>query len=75
MVYAKVLIMVGQTKTKILKVGSRHTIYLEKAFVEDSAFPFKPNEPLIVKIDDERLIIERVSLQNPTEVEKNEGKI
>jgi hypothetical protein len=75
MVYAKVLMMVGQTKTKILKVGSRHTIYLEKAFVEDSAFPFKPNEPLIVKIDGERLIIERVSLQNPTEVKKNEGKI
>jgi hypothetical protein len=67
--------MVGKTKTKILKVGSRHTIYLEKAFVEDSAFPFKPNEPLIVKIDGERLIIERVSLQNPTGVEKNEGKI
>ena len=75
MVYAKVLMMVGQTKTKILKVGSRHTIYLEKAFVEDSAFPFKPNEPLIVKIDGERLIIERVSLQYPTEVKKNEGKI
>lgn len=50
--------MVNQTKTKILKVGSRHTIYLEKAFVEDSAFPFKPDEPLIVKIEGKRLVVE-----------------
>lgn len=47
--------MVSQTKTKIAKVGSRHTIYLEKAFVEDSAFPFKPDEPLTVKLDKNRL--------------------
>ncbi|MEM3637601.1 MAG: hypothetical protein QXE12_02750 [Conexivisphaerales archaeon] len=51
--------MVSQTKTKILKVGSRHTIYLEKAFVEDSAFPFRPSEPLIVKIEGKRLVIEK----------------
>ncbi|MCL4436011.1 MAG: hypothetical protein M1503_02350 [Thaumarchaeota archaeon] len=50
--------MVNKTKTKISKVGSRHTIYLEKAFVEDSAFPFKPNETITVKIDGKRLIVE-----------------
>ena len=51
--------LVSQTRTKIIKVGSRHTIYLEKAFVEDSLFPFKPNQPLSVRIDKNRLIIER----------------
>ena len=51
--------MVSQTKTKIAKVGSRHTIYLEKAFVEDSSFPFKPNEYLSIKIDKNRLIVEK----------------
>jgi hypothetical protein len=50
--------MVNQTRTKIIKVGSRHTIYLEKAFVEDSQFPFKPNQPLSVRIDKNRLVIE-----------------
>ena len=51
--------MVNQTRTKIAKVGSRHTIYLEKAFVEDSAFPFKPDELLAVKIEKSRLIVEK----------------
>ena len=51
--------MVNQTRTKILKVGSRHTIYLEKAFVEDSLFPFKPEQPLMIKIDKNKLTVEK----------------
>jgi hypothetical protein len=51
--------VVSQTKTKIAKVGSRHTIYLEKAFVEDSSFPFKPDEFISIRIDKNRLIIEK----------------
>ncbi len=51
--------MVSETKTKIAKVGSRHTIYLEKAFVEDSNFPFKPNESIIIKIEKNKLIVSR----------------
>lgn len=51
--------MVSQTKAKILKIGSRHTVYLEKAFVEDSNFPFKPDEPLIVRIDKNRVVFEK----------------
>jgi len=51
--------MVNQTRTKITKVGSRHTIYLEKAFVEDSAFPFRPDEQLIARIDRNKVIIEK----------------
>lgn len=51
--------VVSQTRTKIAKVGSRHTIYLEKAFVEDSSFPFKPDEYLTIRIDKNRLIVEK----------------
>jgi hypothetical protein len=51
--------VVIQTRSKIAKVGSRHTIYLEKAFVEDSSFPFKPDEYLSIKIDKNRMIIEK----------------
>jgi hypothetical protein len=59
--------MVSQTKTKLYKVESkskatgtktyRHSIFLEKGFVEDSSFPFKAGDNLIVKIDKDRLII------------------
>ena len=58
-VHTTVLPMVAQTKTKILRVGSRHTIYLEKSFVEDSAFPFKPGESIAIRVDGKRLIVER----------------
>jgi len=51
--------MVRQADTKLRKVDSRHTIYVLKALVEDSSFPFKVDEPLVIKIEGERLIIER----------------
>jgi hypothetical protein len=63
--------MASQTKTKLYKVESkstktgvktyRHSIFLEKAFVEDSSFPFKAGENLIVKIDKHRLIITKLN--------------
>lgn len=59
MVYTIILSVVSETNTKIAKVGSRHTIYLEKAFVEDSAFPFKPDEPLKVKVEGSKLVVTR----------------
>jgi len=43
--------MVKESRTKIHQVGSRHTIYLQKSLVEDSAFPFKAGEPLLVRIE------------------------
>jgi hypothetical protein len=59
--------MVSQTKTKLYKVESksaktgvktyRHSIFLEKAIVEDSLFPFKAGENLIVRINKDKLII------------------
>ena len=62
--------MASQTKAKLYKVESksaktgvktyRHSIFLEKAFVEDSLFPFKPGENLIVRIDKDRLIVTKL---------------
>ena len=59
--------MVSHTRTKLYKVESkstttgnntyRHSIFLEKAFVEDSLFPFKAGESLIAKIRDDKLVI------------------
>ncbi len=51
--------MVKETKTKIYKVGSRHTIYLQKDLISDSAFPFRPDEELVIKIEDDKLIVEK----------------
>ena len=51
--------MTKTTKTKIYKVGARHTIYLASDFVNDSAFPFKPNEELIARIEGKRITIEK----------------
>jgi hypothetical protein len=61
--------MASHTKTKLYKVETkspktgvktyRHSIFLEKAFVEDSLFPFKAGENLTVRIDKDRLIISK----------------
>lgn len=53
--------MVTETETKIYAVGSRHTIYLKKELVNDSAFPFNANQPLVIKIEGDRLVIERLN--------------
>ena len=59
--------MVSLTKPKLYRVefkskstgtkSYRHSIFPEKAFVEDSLFPFKPRDNLIAKIDKHSLII------------------
>jgi len=51
--------MVGKAKTKVYKVGSRHTIYLKKPLIDDSAFPFEVGESLVVRIEGDKLIIEK----------------
>ena len=51
--------MVDKARVKIYSYKSRHSINLPSEFVRDSAFPFKINEPLIVRIDKQRLIIEK----------------
>jgi hypothetical protein len=37
----------------------RHSIFLERAFVEDSSFPSKAGESLIAKIKDDRLVFSK----------------
>lgn len=51
--------MVNEVKVKIYKVGSRHTVNLPSSLVTDSAFPFKPNEELVARIDGKRIVITR----------------
>src|SRR5438445_322902 len=54
--------MVKEAASKINRVGPRHTLYLQKDLVEDTAFPFLLNEPLAVKVEGERLVIERAGM-------------
>lgn len=65
--------MVKDSKTKIYRVGSRHTIYLQKDLVNDSAFPFKPNEAITIKIEDGGLSIEK-SLESEKKDNPHKGK-
>lgn len=58
LVTAEALTMVRQAEIKIYKVGSRHTIYLKTDIVNDSNFPFRVGEPLIIRIENDNLIIE-----------------
>jgi hypothetical protein len=60
-VYTTVFKVVHEVKTKIHKVGPRHTIYLKKELIDDSGFPFKIDEPIKVKIVGETLVIEKDS--------------
>jgi len=56
----------AETKLSIAKknVGrgrayEAYTIYLPSTLVTDSAFPFKPKEKLLVKIQGDRLLVEK----------------
>lgn len=51
--------MVNRSKTKIYESGSRHSIYLRKDLVEDTSFPFEVGEPLVARVEGDKLIIER----------------
>jgi hypothetical protein len=53
--------MVSQTKVKLYGSKSRHSINLPSEFVRDSAFPFKVGEELRAKIEDGKVVIERVN--------------
>jgi hypothetical protein len=49
----------AQAKVKIYASRGRHSINLPTEFVRDSAFPFKPMEELVARIDGERIVIEK----------------
>jgi hypothetical protein len=61
--------MVLQATTKINEVKGRHTIYLKADLFNDSKFPFKVKQPLLVRIDGNRLTIEE---DKPKERHQNE---
>jgi hypothetical protein len=54
------MVMTREAKTKIYKVGARHTLYLQKDFVTDSSFPFAVNEELTARIEGETIIIAKL---------------
>lgn len=39
--------------------ASRTRIYISTKVAEDSAFPFKPGDRLVVRIDGKRLVVEK----------------
>ena len=51
--------MTAQAEVKIYLSKGRHSINLPTGFVRDSAFPFKPLEELVARIDGKRVVIEK----------------
>lgn len=51
--------MVNKAKVKLYEYKSRHSINLPSDFVKDSAFPFKPHEDLMARIEGNKIIIEK----------------
>ncbi|MCJ7631944.1 hypothetical protein MUP77_06060 [Candidatus Bathyarchaeota archaeon] len=49
-----------RTVTSKGKRYAQYYIYLPKDLVNDSAFPFKSEDRVVVQIEDERLVIEKV---------------
>jgi len=52
--------MVLQGETKIYKSGSRHSIYVPSGVINDSAFPFAIGEELTIRIENDRIIVEKI---------------
>lgn len=54
--------MVDSALSRITKYGgNRHSLYLRSDLVHDSSFPFNPDEEVVVKIEDGRLVVEPAS--------------
>lgn len=52
--------MVNKVNVKLYEYKSRHSINLPSDFVRDSSFPFKPGEELIARIEDGKVVIEKM---------------
>lgn len=63
-------VMAKEAKVKFYKAGSRHTFYLRKELVTDSAFPFKPGQELIAKIVGNKVVIESSREESHHKAEK-----
>lgn len=55
-----VIVMVLKGETKIYTSGGRHSIYVPSGLVNDSAFPFAVGETLTIRIENDRIIVEKV---------------
>lgn len=66
--------MVSETRTRIAVYRSRHTVYLEKDFVTDSAFPFITGEELVARLDHDRIVIERMRSQRSQKTREHRGQ-
>jgi hypothetical protein len=51
--------LVNQAGTKIYKSDGRHSIYLPSDLVGDDRFPFTVGQELVVRIDGEKLTVEK----------------
>ena len=49
----------GKTKFIIPSKGSTGVIYIPADVVKDSSFPFKPEQEVAVRINDQKLVIQR----------------
>ncbi|MGA2460357.1 MAG: hypothetical protein ABSF82_02935 [Candidatus Bathyarchaeia archaeon] len=52
--------MVNQAGSKIYRSKGRHSLYLPSSIVGDDRFPFKVGEELMVRIEGERLVVEKL---------------
>jgi hypothetical protein len=51
--------MVNQGPTKIYQSNGRHYLYIPSDLARDDRFPFKPKEPLTLRIQGDQLIVEK----------------
>jgi len=51
--------MVLQGETRIYRSNGRHSVYIPAGLVKDSAFPFTLEDDLRIRIDGERLVVEK----------------
>jgi len=52
--------MVNQARTKIYRSDGRHSLYMPSRLVTDDRFPFKVGDELMVRIEENHLIVEIV---------------
>jgi antitoxin component of MazEF toxin-antitoxin module len=51
----------GKAKFIIPSKGSTGVIYIPADVVKDSSFPFRPEQEVVVRINDQKLVIQRRS--------------
>jgi len=59
--------MVNQATSRIYRSNGRHYLYLPSDLVGDDRFPFTVGQELFVRIDGEKLVIERAKKGDRTQ--------